>query len=620
MDPRLLEYYNAELQHLREMGAEFGKEYPRVAGRLGMDGIDVHDPYVERLMEGFAFLAARVQLKLDAQFPEFTRHMLETVYPAYLAPTPSMGVARFEPNLTEAGLASGFKIERDARLRTLAGKGETMVCEYRTAHEVTLWPIQIEQVEYVTSALDVPGIEGIKAGLRIRLRATAGQVFQNIKLDRLPIYLHGPDGVTWPLHEQLVGNALGWVMQPVDRPNEWREVSGPKGVGRHGFEPDEALLPCSARSFSGHRLVHEYFAFPERFAFASLRGLRRGLARAVGDQIDLTILLSRASTHLESAVAPHHLHLFCSPIVNLFPRRADRVPITDRDTELHLVPDRTRPLDYEVYEVQSVDGYGSQQASKQPFRPFYSSADVSRYSEHSAFFTVQRRPRMLTARERQHGARSNYVGHETYLSLVDRDQAPYDPDLREVEAQTLCTNRDLPMRLSLGGGRTDFVLVSGAPVGAIRCVTGPTAPKPSRAQGEIAWRLISHLSLNYLSLVDTDERRGAAALRELLGLYGDTARPEIRRQIEGLRSVRSEAVARRLPLPGPMSFGRGLHIDVVFDESAFEGMGPFLMGAVLEEFFRRYVAINSFTETAVETIDRGRIAQWPVRVGRRHVL
>src|ERR687883_717551 len=105
MDPRLLNYYNRELQHLREMGAEFAREFPKIAGRLGLEAFECADPYVERLLEGFAFLAARVQLKIDAEFPRFTQHLLELVYPHYLAPTPSMAVVQLKPDLTEGNLA-----------------------------------------------------------------------------------------------------------------------------------------------------------------------------------------------------------------------------------------------------------------------------------------------------------------------------------------------------------------------------------------------------------------------------------------------------------------------------------------------------------------------------------
>jgi len=154
----------------------------------------------------------------------------------------------------------------------------------------------------------------------------------------------------------------------------------------------------------------------------------------------------------------------------------------------------------------------------------------------------------------------------------------------------------------------------------VRCLAGPTKPHPSHAHGDTAWRLISHLSLNYLSIADSDTRQGAVALRELLALYGDLAEAAVRKQIDGVHSVRATPVTRRAPIPGPIAFARGLEVTVTLDETAFEGEGILLFGAMLERFFAKYASINSFTETVVRSTERGEIMRWPVRIGQRHVL
>ncbi len=620
MDPRMLEYYNRELQFIREMGGEFAKEYPKIAGRLGMEGLDCADPYVERLLEGFSFLAARIQLKLDEQFPAFTQHLLEIVYPQYLAPTPSMAVVQFEPDRSEGALSQGFTVERNSSLRTLLGKGDKTPCEYRTGHDVTLWPVELAEVEYFTSAVDVPGVRETKAGLRLRLATTAGLNFDAISMDSLQLYVHGSDELPYRLLEQMLGHAVCVVAQPEERPLPWREVLGPEAVRRVGFDDDQTLLPRVPRSFHGYRLLHEYFAFPQRFAFVSIDGLAPALRRCGGDRLDVMILFDRMESRLENAIGKSHIALHCAPVINLFSKRADRIHLTEQDTELHVVPDRTRPLDFEVYDVNSVIGLGTAAKDQQEFRSFYASSDISRHDEQAAFYTVHRVPRVLSSKQRKFGPRSNYIGHEVYLSLVDGSSAPYPSSLKQLDVSVLCTNRDLSITVPMGGGRTDFTLQTSAPVNAIRCLSGPTEPRPSHARGEMAWRLINHLSLNYLSLVNDNSRKGAAALRELLGLYADISRPDVRKQIEGVRTIRSSPVTRRLPIAGPMVFGRGIEIEVDFDEAAFEGTGVFLLGAVLECFFSKYVSINSFTETTIRTVDRGEIMRWPVRIGRRHTL
>ncbi len=184
----------------------------------------------------------------------------------------------------------------------------------------------------------------------------------------------------------------------------------------------------------------------------------------------------------------------------------------------------------------------------------------------------------------------------------------------------LCTNRDLPLQLALGQGKTDFHLESGAPVEATRCLAGPSAPRRPHAWGDMSWRLIGHLSLNYLSLTDGPGEEGAASLRELLRLYGDFTDGALRRQIDGVRSIKSLPIVRRIPAEGPTTFGRGLEVTLECDEAAFEGTSVFLLGSVLERFFSKYVSINSFTETVLRTIQRGEIMRWPAILGQRPTL
>jgi type VI secretion system protein ImpG len=625
MDPRLLEYYNRELQHLRELGGEFAREFPKIAGRLGLEGFECADPYVERLLEGFSFLAARVQLKMDAEFPRFTQHLLEIIYPYFLAPTPSMLIARFQPDPTEGALEAGFVIPRGSELHGLLGKGEQTSCQYRTAHDVTLWPLELTEAQYFAgkepvAQLDLPELSKVRAGIRLRLRTTLpGLAFNKLALDRLPLFLHGSDALPSRLHEQLLTNTVMLVARPGQRPAPWHERLAGGSIQRMGFEDSQALLPCPPVSFQGYRLLHEYFAFPQRYLFVELSGLGPVVRRCAGPELELLILLNRADPALENAVAAANFALFCTPAINLFPKRADRIHLSDQVAEHHVIPDRTRPLDFETYQVTGVTGIGADN-EEQEFLPFYASYDRLSQRSQRSFYTVHRLPRLLSDRQRRVGPRSSYIGGEIYLALVDADETPYRGDLRQLAVSTLCTNRDLPLHMPVGRGDTDFTLASGAPVSAVRCLSGPTQPRPSHAHGDTAWRLISHLSLNYLSIADSDARQGAGALRELLALYGDLAESSVRKQIDGVGSVRAAPITRRAPIPGPIAFARGLEVTVTLDETAFEGVGIFLLGAVLEQFFAKYASINSFTETVVKSTERGEIIRWPARIGRRQIL
>jgi len=625
MDPRLLQYYGQELNYIRELGGEFAREFPKIAGRLGLDTFECADPYVERLLEGFAFMAARVHLKIDDEFPRFTQHLLEIVYPHYLAPTPSMGIMQLRPNLNESVLAQGYRVPRGSSLRSVLGRGDQTACEYRTAHDVTLWPLEIAQAEYTGYLADLGDLElrgRPRAALRLTLRATAGLKISELAFDDLTIFLRGGDELPTRLYEQLFGHALGIVVRPKVHPVPWQHLIVENPVAPVGFEDDEALLSFGPRSFQGYRLLQEYFAFPPRYLFAKLQGLRPATSRCAEQEIEVLFLSDTHVADLDGVVNAQNFALFCTPAVNLFPRRADRIHLTDAAHEYHVVPDRTRPMDFEIHSVGEVVGFGSSAEVKQAFHPFFAWNDQTADGDAPAYYTIQRQPRSLSTGQRARGARSSYVGSEVFLSLVDPDQGPYRPDLRQLAVETLCTNRDLPLHLSLGQGRTDFTLDSGAPVEAIRCLTGPTPPRPSHAYGDISWRLISHLSLNYLSLVDVADGAGqkAQALRELLTLYADLTDPGARKQIEGIRATACAGITRPLPIPGPTTFGRGMEISLTCDETAFEGSGVFLLGAVLERFFAKYVSLNSFTETVLRTIQRGEIMRWRTRAGRRKIL
>ncbi|MFQ5587547.1 MAG: type VI secretion system baseplate subunit TssF [Nitrospiria bacterium] len=625
MNPQLLSYYNREIQFMREMGSEFAAEYPKIASRLGLDSFECADPYVERLLEGFSFLAARVQLKLDAEFPKFTQHLLEMVCPHYLAPTPSMSVVQLNPDLSEGALAEGYVVPRKTVLRSEFGKSQQTACEYRTAHDVTLWPIQLTKAFYTTDVgtLSIQGdgrLKTVKAGIVLRFKTTTGVLFNQLPLDALMLFLRGRDETGMLLYEQLLGNALGLAICPFPKSASTPHVYSAGHIRRAGFEGEEALLPYGTRSFQGYRLLQEYFAFPERYMFVEFADIGEAVRRCSSKELEVIVLLDRSRNNLEKEVTPSRFALFCTPAINLFPKRADRILLSDRENRYHVVPDRTRPSDFEVYGITQVIGYGTSREYKQEFLPFYALNDLSHYRQDNAYYAVHREPTVLSSKQRREGRRSSYVSNEVFISLVDSRESPFHHDLRQLALNVLCTNRDLPVQIPLGKGGSDFTLESGAPVASVTCLAGPTKPRPSQARGETAWRLISHLSLNYLSLADSGQNKGASALRELLMLYGEMGEAATMKQIDGVKSVVSKPITRRMPTPGPVSYGRGLEVAITFSDTAFEGAGFFLLGAVLEQFFAKYVSINSFTETVVKTVDRGEVVRWPIRAGQRHIV
>ncbi|TCK38890.1 type VI secretion system protein ImpG [Paraburkholderia sp. BL8N3] len=627
MNPELIKYYSQELQHVRETGSEFAKAFPKVAGRLGLESFECADPYVERLLEGFSFLAARVQMKIDAEFPRFTQHLFELVYPHYLAPTPSMTIVEFQPDMTHPSLTEGAKIPRGTALHgALDGDGSTR-CEFRTAHPVELWPIELAQARLFTHTGSLPGVDvklprGVKAGLRLTLRTVNGAAFDTLALDTLPLHLRGGDGLPGRLYELLLGASLGVLVVP----GKGAGAAGPQpvlpasAVRPLGMSDGEALLPVSAQSFPGYRLLQEYFAFAPRFMFVGIEGLRAHLARCSAHEVEIIVLLSRGDQALEQSLDASHFALHCTPAINLFARRADRIAVTGEQFEYHVVADRTRPMDFEIYQLEGVTGYRSGSVEEVPFQPFYRARDLGVPQGGGAYYQVRREQRLPSARQQERGARSSYIGSETFISLVDVTDAPYPGDLHQLGVSVLCTNRDLPLSMPLGLAGTDFIVDMEAPVLSARCIGGPSRPLPSYAHGSVAWRLLSHLSLNYASLVDGANGEGARAMRDLLALYAPLGDGAAVRQIESLVSIGSLAVTRRLPSRGPIVFGRGLEVTVHIDESGFAGASAFLFGAVLAKFFTQYVSMNSFAETVVNSTSRGEIMRWAPGSGQCRTL
>jgi type VI secretion system protein ImpG len=621
MDERLLAYYNSELRFIREMAGEFAHEFPKIAGRLALDhdAKDIcPDPYVERLLEGFAFLAARVHLKLDAEFPRFTQTLLETVYPHYLSPVPSMGVVHFAPDPRDPGPEEGFLLERGTALRS---QSDETPCQFRTAHDVRLWPLKISDSRYYTRTiveLGLPSSLEAKAALLIRLQTTGDKKLKELKLDSLPFFIRGADEIPISIYEQIFARGTHIILQTPKGPGHFREIlPASSSIRRVGFREREAMLPRSPRSFEGYRLLKEYFACPQRFLFFELTGIASAVQRCEGDQLEIIIALRAAEPKLDNRVDANTFALFCTPVINLFPKRLDPILISDRFSEFHIVPERTRPIDFEVYQIQNVVGILAKVNEQQRFEPFYLARDGE--GRAGAYYTVNRVPRVLTAKEKKFGAVSSYAGSEVFISLVDASAAPYRRQLSQLSITALCTNRHLPIQLAISVGESDLSTELYSPIASIRWVAVPTVPISSTAEGDPSWRVISHLSLNYLSLLDSKEGEGAVALRDLLKLYVNPNDVFTLRQVDGIRSVASAPIVRRVGGTGPLTFARGLEVKVTMDEEAFEGSGIFVLGAVLAQFFARYVSINSFTETVIVSQRRGEVMRWQSLIGKRQI-
>lgn len=620
MDAQFLNQYENELAYLRQTGSEFAHRFPTLAGKLGMDEFHCSDPFVERLLEGFAFLTARVHRRLDAEFPKFTTSLLDAVFPLATRPVPSAGIFRIEPILDEGSLLAGYTLPRGTRLLSGPAPRAQTGCRFDLTDDVQLWPLKIADVQLIsreqTSPQPLPAMfqdASIRSVLLIKLSMTVAAPVSALPLDSLRIHLRGGE-VAPLLLEYLLAHAHLTAVQTADSQGltDWTIFDG--AIRSVGFDANQSLFPHDDRVFSGHQLLQEYFTLPEKFMFVDLGGLRQPLSTAMTGTVQIAIGFDQSSPRLVGRVAPEHLNLFCGPAVNLFKKRSDRVWLDHTQHEHHLIADRSRVSDYEIWSVDQVALHSTLNDREAACRPLYAGQPNIEYRDSNGLlYSIERKPR----RSDQSGHnRSAYSGCDVWISLSDSGRSPRMEEFQQLAATTYCTNRDLPMLVPECGWRDAFQVEAAGPIAKVTCVTGPTEPRPALAaeQGESTWRLINHLTPGYLSLTGPGVD-SCAMLRDLLQLFCPGDNRAALKQIDGVQSLGHRTAVRRVGSHGPITYARGIEIELVCDEQAYEGHTAFLLGSVLEQYLARYVTLNSFVELHLLSTQRGNIHRWAPRCG-----
>lgn len=610
----LLLYYERELTYMRQLGAQFAEKYPKIASRLVLEPSKCDDPHVERLLEAFAFLAARVHLKIDDEFPEITEALLGIVYPHFIRPLPSMSIAQFHLDPQKGKLSTGCPIPRETLLYSRPVDG--VPCKFRTCYDVTLWPLSVTAASWTTPDRLKPPLKSADAAgaLRIELSCTSPDMeFAKLELDQLRFFLDGESALIHTLYELLCCNLLQIVVRDTRPGPHAAAVTLPaSSLCPVGFAEEEGMLPYPRRSFIGYRLLQEYFTFPDKFFFVDVNGLRQACAGGLKRSAELIFLFSRFEgderrQRLETGISAGTFRLGCAPIVNLFPQTAEPILLDQQKYEYPIVPDARRPLAMEVFSVDQVSSLRPGQQEIVEFQPFYSFRHSAQRDRQQTFWVANRRP----------SVRPNDDGTEIELSLVDLSFRPTRPAADTLTVRTTCTSRDLPSRLPFGNEAGDFELETGAPIKRIVALRKPTSPIRPPLGKAMQWRLISHLSLNYLSLVS----EGREALQELLKLYDFTGSAYAGKTVEGIRGLKSARQFARVVSEEGIAFARGHRVELELDEEQFVGGGVYLFASVIEYFLALYASLNSFSQLTARVSQRKEVLrEWPPRAGRRILM
>jgi type VI secretion system protein ImpG len=600
MPERLFKFYNDELEALRRLGGRFAAQYPKVAGRLRLSPDTVDDPHVARLVESFAFIAARLRLKLDDDLPELTETLLEFLYPHYLAPIPSLAIASIAPGNE---LTGPLTVPRGTAVESEAIEGD--VCRFRTTQAVELWPIKVTRAGLSRQPFVAPVAKNLDAVACLHLvfecldpRVT----FTDLGLDRLRVYLRAPWRQAVDLYELLLNSCIGVALG--DHAEDQAAVFlRPDVLTPAGLGDEDAALPQAPRGHPAYRLLSEFFAYPQKFMFLDLAGISAKALRRSGNALHVFFYLSRHSADLQRACTAETFALGCTPIINLFEQRAEPVVLTRAVSEYPVLPDARRHATREVYAVNEVSVTERTGQSRAAATLFGRLAEAGEASLH-----WQLRRRRLVEGD---------TGTDARIALVDAAAGPAAVTDGVLTIETTCLNRDLPARLPYGGGHPMLSIARGpAGVNGVQALT-PFSPTLRLVGGDqLLWRLLSHLKLGHLSIADGTG--GPETLREMMRLYDYRDAPESHALIDAITAVTQRRSTARVEDGG---LARGLDVDIEMETRAIEPGQAFLFGQVLDRFFGLYVNLNSFSRLSLRLKGASRpLKTWAPRSGAKALL
>lgn len=596
LDP-FSDYYQRELDYLRNAGRKFAKEYPKVAKRLDFSDVESSDPHVERLLESFAFLSARLQRTIDDDFPRITSALIGMIYPQLQEPIPSLAIAHFKTSPTVGKLTSVFTIPRGTLLHVR--DAQETPCYFQTCYPVEIAPVKITMVDVVSSDVDelrerTPSLQMY----RLRIESYAG-TFGEMNLQKLRFHIAGNRLLQHVIYESLFSAVGG----PILKTDKGFITLSDDALQEVGFHFDERLSPLVKHTYPGHRLIQEYFSFPDKFLFFDLMNLG-----AIKDcmSFDLYLPINKNTTMKSSDLSLRNFVLGCAPMINLFSKVSEPLRLDQRSNEYRIVADHRREKTTEIHSIQAVHAALEDVENPQTIFPYFSFDKHAPNQNQNAFWHARRVPTINQTAD----------GTDMLLSFVDLNFNPALPASHVIYAHLMCTNRNFAHLVPAGASlQSDMAL----PVSEIVCLDRPTAQIYPPLEAKSQWQLIANLSLNQLSLSNAD--LSLSALKDILHTYAESLALEDHAEIDALVKLSTESVTRRILKDSWRGFVRGTKITLTFGNLQKKQTNAFLFSSVLSHFFSLYTAVNSFTELEIfKTHQNGYWKKWKPLAGSQELL
>ena len=609
MDDALLSYYNRELTYIRRLGAEFAEQHPKIAGRLRLDKEVVEDPHVSRLIESFAFLTARIRHTIDDSFPELTEALMGLLYPDYHAPLPSMSIVQFRaiPSVPKVGA-----VEKGRILGTeLSSIGR---CYYRSCYDTDVLPINIGAAQFAAYPVKAPTLPNSphkkivnQAVLKLSILPFSDTLLSDIEVSGLRFYINAQPQISFKLYEYLLTHVTGIAVarSPNDPDVKFLPTSM---LTPCGLADNEAVIEFDGRTSTAHRLLAEYFSFPEKFLFITLNGLEE-CWQTFSEGFNIYLYFNQTHAELVQGVNNDTLVLGCSPVVNLFEEPIESIQAADVGIEAKLRVSNTHTHCADVHSVKAVYANNSE-GKRIELTPFYGPHQKGNSDDSAIYWHLRRENSQWYGGQVSHGT-------DTYISFVDESFKVITPDSDWIiNADVLCTNRDLPSKLPFGPDQPSIDFMEGGAGLRIKCLTAPSSTVQPKLNDATRWQLVTQLSLQNFTGDD-----GLLVLKETLQLYDFQQTRESRSIVEGIIALSTKITTARLVQQGRAAICQGTHIVIEFDEHYYSGSGLYLFSALLSEFFSQFCTINRFTELSVRIKQRpGHPIEWPPRSGKQILL